>query len=1360
MGQHKSTHKAMHPGAYVKQTVIPEGMTVTKAAKLLGVGRPALSNFLNGNAELSPEMAVRLERAFGADSVELIELQARFNLNEENVENESVVSGVYAPELARIRTAQIHAWADKKNARHQLPALVRRLVHSTGLNLTRVRFGAFDNAEDRGLDGRVETSTATSWIPGGESVWQVSCRKDVSKKAEEDYIRGMELVPAKEMSTTTFVFVTAREWTKREEWEKEKIAIGHWKDVRAYDASDLEQWLEQSAAAQIWFAERIGRSVSGYRSIEQCWVEWTRDCEPSLWPALFAPTVKRFAKEFGGWLSEKSDRPFILAADSQEEALAYLRCLAESLETDPPGLTDRMIVFDTPQALERLESVDRLPIIAIAPTPRVERKIGFLRRPCRRVIIRPRNSVYGDPDIALDRLDFMDFHKALEPIGYGYDEIEKLARESACSPTILRRRVSKIPEVQTPSWAGDAKIARKLIPASMVGAWNSAAHGDRGAILSFLRGDDYASVEVDLAQLLDRADPPLWSAGGYQGVVSRIDTLFGIASFVTRTDLDNFFAVAKDVLFKNETSANATSESVLAAGAPQDAPSHSDALRSGIRETLILLAVYGKHLFDARLAFDAEARVADFVEDLLGPFNRDTFLLCANDLPDYAEAAPDVVLSLLEKNLHSFEPVVTAGSSIFSPSLRTPLLWALQILAWNPSRFVRVVYILANLCKIAKTDTIDNWSPKPEETLASLFRYWWPQTAAPLEMRVSALKYLCSRHSTLGWSLCIDQLESMVSGSANHRSRWRDDKASAMPQVAEAEQLQFVRESTALVLDWQEHGERTLGDLVEHLEHFNEEDQLKVWDLIDRWTDSSPPEDERAILRQRINGSAKIRRNHGLAICHPERERAASHALSPQDKASRQAWLFASYRVDLPPDGSDGGNFDYKRNEKRLRGLRVKALQDIWEERGLSGVHRLVEDCEKTSGVIGELMSLILAGQDDEAARFGRSCLDLATADASSAHNSCLEGFLRNVNRNIVTGLIDEAERSGQMVHFTKLLLSLSFRAENWRRLDAKPSETQNSYWKRVEPRTWSETTREEINESVDRLLAVDRPNAAFRAALVAWDQVDTFLLVRLLGSLPDARTDEFLNDPMTDEYNISMAFDELDRRPGVTIEEKARLEYAHITRLDRSKYGIPNIEKYIAESPRNFALAIACVYKRADGAEDPPELNFGDPERIHAAVDAARTLLGRVNRIPGSDEKGNVNAEELKVWVDEVRSWCTRYDRRKIADDAIGSFMARAHADEDGIWPCRPVCEVLESLNSDEVDESFVIGALNRRGVYMRGRGGDKEREHEERYRTWSAELAEYPRVSRSLSRIATYYENEAGRQDTETELMRRLSV
>jgi addiction module HigA family antidote len=54
-------------GAYIRQHVIPDGMSVKEAAKRLGVGRPALSNLLNSNAALSQDMAVRLEKALGAD---------------------------------------------------------------------------------------------------------------------------------------------------------------------------------------------------------------------------------------------------------------------------------------------------------------------------------------------------------------------------------------------------------------------------------------------------------------------------------------------------------------------------------------------------------------------------------------------------------------------------------------------------------------------------------------------------------------------------------------------------------------------------------------------------------------------------------------------------------------------------------------------------------------------------------------------------------------------------------------------------------------------------------------------------------------------------------------------------------------------------------------------------------------------------------------------------------------------------------------------------------------------------------------------------------------------------------------------
>ena len=67
-----------HPGTRIKAEVIPVGISVTKAAQLMGVGRPALSNLLNGNAALSADMAARLEKAFNYPRNDLLEMQAKY----------------------------------------------------------------------------------------------------------------------------------------------------------------------------------------------------------------------------------------------------------------------------------------------------------------------------------------------------------------------------------------------------------------------------------------------------------------------------------------------------------------------------------------------------------------------------------------------------------------------------------------------------------------------------------------------------------------------------------------------------------------------------------------------------------------------------------------------------------------------------------------------------------------------------------------------------------------------------------------------------------------------------------------------------------------------------------------------------------------------------------------------------------------------------------------------------------------------------------------------------------------------------------------------------------------------------------
>ena len=66
-----------HPGDFIRtEILVPLGLTVTAAAKVLRVSRPALSSLLNGNADLSGEMALRIEKAFGPKMDTLMRMQS------------------------------------------------------------------------------------------------------------------------------------------------------------------------------------------------------------------------------------------------------------------------------------------------------------------------------------------------------------------------------------------------------------------------------------------------------------------------------------------------------------------------------------------------------------------------------------------------------------------------------------------------------------------------------------------------------------------------------------------------------------------------------------------------------------------------------------------------------------------------------------------------------------------------------------------------------------------------------------------------------------------------------------------------------------------------------------------------------------------------------------------------------------------------------------------------------------------------------------------------------------------------------------------------------------------------------------
>lgn len=74
-----------HPGRIVRQECIePLGLTVTEVAGRLGVKRQTLNNLLNGKAGISPEMAIRLSKAFGSSAEVWLGLQMQYDLAQAN----------------------------------------------------------------------------------------------------------------------------------------------------------------------------------------------------------------------------------------------------------------------------------------------------------------------------------------------------------------------------------------------------------------------------------------------------------------------------------------------------------------------------------------------------------------------------------------------------------------------------------------------------------------------------------------------------------------------------------------------------------------------------------------------------------------------------------------------------------------------------------------------------------------------------------------------------------------------------------------------------------------------------------------------------------------------------------------------------------------------------------------------------------------------------------------------------------------------------------------------------------------------------------------------------------------------------
>lgn len=1362
-----------HPGRYVRETALrPKKMSVTAAAKLIGVSRPGVSNFLNGKVGATPEMAARIDRAFGIPAQTLLDLQAAFDANQAKLQGIPSNTKVYVPPFLRLKAIDIEQWASQGMApRARLSVLLRTLVHSTGGQLQKVDFPGNDDAERRGWDGQIEASQGTPWIPAGRSGWEFGVNQDVKSKADADFEKSVKAVSRSERESITFVFVTPRRWSGKANWIAKMAAKEQWKEVRAYDAQDLEQWLEQSLAGQAWFANEADRACEGIRSLDQCWRDWSTAATPHLVESFFKSSIEAPTRLLLNRLSGPPSNPIVIAADSVEEALAFLSVLFGQTH-QLRDYRDRILVFGLSGVLPRLAQGAQS-FIPVAFSREVERELAPFASTLHSIIVYPRNAPGISPDIVLEPAKEEDFRAALEQMGLDRDQIARCRDESGRSLTVLRRRLSRIPAVRSPAWASenDKAVVNNLTSMMLVGAWNFTNKTDQAGLSLLAGGVPYETLDKECQLLAQFNDAPVWSVGSYRGVVSKIDLLFAIAGLMTPSDLIRYCEVAELVLGEDNPALDLPEDKRWAAHIYGKQREFSAAFRAGISETLVLLAVYGDGLFRARFGMSIASMVSRVVEQLLpSPLVARKLEANDHDLPTYAEAAPDTFLRIVERDLKSNDPQVLnllrpagAGALWGHPS-RTGLLWALEGLAWNPETFPRSTLILAELSKV---EISDNWVNRPINSLYSVFRAWMPQTAANHNQRLNAIKMLVQKFPEVAWKICIKQFDTHGdTGTYSHKPRWRTDGYGyGEPFPTRGPVLAFLTALLELIFNWREYSRQQVCDLIERLQSFDDQTQVRVWELVERWATRQASDADKAMLREKIRvtvlsrrgrlGSKKERYAHLKAAAQ-----AAYAALMPQDLLNKHEWLFREGWVEESMDDIHSDMIDFQEHEQRVASNRADALREILQERGFEGIFDLAHR-GRAAHQIGAILTKSLLN-DAKLHDLLCSASKRITESQLWADKSLVAGCLYSLdNQNRRATLIAlKAVVSGPS--YIRLLLATPFRSETWSLVDDLSPIDQNSYWSEVEP-NWIFEDEEENSEAVKRLLAAQRPRAAFSCLRLSSEKVEPALLFRTLTEMGRGGRDE-PGQYQLDYYSLAKVFKRIDQSAEFTMEQKAGLEFAYLEILDRSwsgdkGYGIPNLEKYIERYPEQYVQAIVWSYRRSSGGEDPPDVR-PPAERITEFAERGHKLVGAVRRIPGRGEFGHLKFDLLSKWVDTVRSSLQRLDREKIGDIVLGQLLANAPAGDDGIWPCEPVRQLMEEVQSEEISKGARTGKYNLRGVHFRGEGGSDERRLASMYRGWADALQySHPFVASSLlMRLVETYELEAGMHDDDADIRQRL--
>ncbi len=1232
-------------------------------------------------------------------------------------------------------------WAMRRDAQGELPRLIRRLVIATTPSLTRVDFAADEGVQLGGWDGVVESAGNGQYVPSGLSGWELGTNRDVKRKADGDYEKRVADPLGLDPADTTFVFLTPRRWPTKTVWARSKLAEGHFRDVRAYDADDLEQWLDRAPWVRAWVSvDLLGRPSTGIRAPELAWRDWAEATDPPTSAALTIGGRETEEREIVKWLRAPTG-VLPVTGESSEDALAFVLAVLQRLpDPERDALLTRCVVVDTQDAWEWLAAAET-PLILISAFPANERVPRALRSGHQ--VILPLDAAHEDTaGVVLPRPSREAAERALVEMGFPVDRARKHATLARRSPLALRRQLAPAGLRRVPAWAAPP-AARLVLAAVLAGAWSDRSEGDR-EILSLLSGVSYEELAEQLTHGAHQPDPPARRIGDTWLVTAKEDAWRLLAKYLSGTDLDRFRVAAVRVLTGTDPALDLPDEVRPIAGLLNVRRSYSEFLSEGIGDTLALMGALGESTGLAdRTRADDKATVA--VREILGRANADPriWITIERVLPRLAEAAPRVYLEAVAAGLQGEDPPLlrlfreTPGL-ISEVSYQAGLLWSLEVLAWAPEHLGEAALALARL---ARLDPGGRTMNRPANSLRDIFRFWYPQTTANAAFRRGVLERIAAAEPAVAWDLLIGLLPEMH-GSASHtaRPRRRDWMAGEPGGVTFSELGAAADWTVERLMALAGSDPSRWAKLVAHLGNV----PPGSFDRITHHLAAVRPASFGASGREQVWTAlraliARHRQSSDAKWAMPAERLARLDTLyrrfTPTDVVTRCAFLFGN-RPELvrPPS-------DPRKRKDRLAAERGSCAKRVYAKHGLDGIRRLLADAEQPHTLGWTLGTLGLLDEGDEDALLRETLRPAGEVAFMRAYVGVR--FHQAGQKWLEAKLGSVAETDSERA---RLLTSLPFSTATWVQAEGLGPGTEEAYW--AETPVYGSEGADAVMRAARSLVRFGRPVAA--AELLALEQdseLDAPLVAEVLESVIEAPEVDNLANQGWDLSELVARLEEAGFDP----VRLARIEWQLLPVLRNYGERPPRaLHQALAEHPEFFADVVSMAYK-AENAE--PEQG---PETEVLRAHRANELLQSWTDVPGRMEDGTLDAEALRAWVIHARE-AVRATGRTVGDRLIGGVLRYAPAGADGAWPAEPVRDLIEELASEDLEGGLVLEILDSRGITWRGMtdGGEQERSLAARYRGWAETLqGRWFRTAALLRSVAETYDRDAGHHDVDAEL------